>query len=48
MILGILFPPWPSQRELERMTWQGRAQWGTLALLQFSGMLLGSALLIFG
>lgn len=41
----ILFPEWPTPRELRRMTPGGRARWGTLAVLQTVGMLLAGLVL---
>lgn len=36
----ILFPEWPSPREMARMTPAARAQWGLLTILQGAGLLL--------
>lgn len=44
----LLFPTPPTPREWLRMTPPTRAKWRTLALLQFTGSILGLTLVFFG
>lgn len=47
MILGILFPTWPNQREWDKFTLNSKAQWVLLAALQFAGITFAGLLLLF-